>query len=486
MSGSILASRGDFKMQAHGLIAYAKAQIADCKSFEAADGILEFLNEKNSGEIVCVACSGGGDSVFLVKYILEKFPNLRSRLVILHFNHNLRGQDSDGDEQFVKMLAKDWGMSFYSEKLVDRPTNISEDRLRRLRNEFFERALEKFNSKVLVLGHQKNDIAETLLMRMIRGSDTAGLSSPRAMAIFREKYLKLRPLLNFTKQEMEIYLKNSKIEWRDDETNFQNDFFRNKIRNIILPKIQEIAGHFDVVKSLTSVKQNMEEADNAVSFFAKKYLKGRDLKEKLVISDLKKLPTALLKKIFVEFLVANDLDVRRSYVQTFLTKMCLGKTTIFSVGKRNFIKFDGNSFYVTTGEEDREDDDGWAVEDLEMGQNRLPNGKILDIQNVKISKKFWENLKNIDRGKRCYAVVEKISKISVKRYKPLFKYLPIGHNSEKKLGDILTAKIVPKEDRRLLPVVFFSGKVCWVPHLPVSDYFKIKTKDSEALLLTYV
>ncbi|MDR1232873.1 MAG: tRNA lysidine(34) synthetase TilS, partial [Puniceicoccales bacterium] len=360
----------------------------------------------------------------------------------------------------------------------------SEDHLRRLRNEFFERALEKFNSKVLVLGHQKNDIAETLLMRMVRGSDTAGLSSPRAITIFKEKYLKLRPLLNFTKQEMEICLKSSKIEWRNDKTNFENDFFRNKIRNIILPKIQEIAGHFDVVKNLASVRQNLEEADDAIGFFAKKYLNGRDLKGKLIISDLKKLPTALLKKIFVEFLVANDLDVRRSYVQTFLDKMRLGKTTVFSVGKWNFIKFDGNSFYLTSEKEDKKDD-GWVVEDLKMGQNRLPNGKALAIQNVEISKKIWEDLKNMDRGKQCYAVVEKISEISVKKYKPLFKYTPLGHNSEKKLGDVLTTKIVPKEDRRLLPVVFVSGKVCWVPHLPVSDYFKIKTKDSEALLLTY-
>ncbi|MDR2776460.1 MAG: tRNA lysidine(34) synthetase TilS [Puniceicoccales bacterium] len=471
-------------MQTHDLIAYAKAKIADCKGFEAANEIWELLNKKNSGEIVCIACSGGSDSVFLVKYILEKFPNLENRLVILHFNHNLRGQDSDGDEQFVETLAKNWGVSFYSEKLVDKPINISEDRLRRLRNEFFERALEKFNSKVLVLGHQKNDIIETLLMRMIRASDMVGLSSPRTITIFREKYLKLRPLLSFTKQEMEICLKSSKIDWRDDKTNFENDFFRNKIRNIVLPKIQEIAGHFNVVKSLATVKQNLEEADNAIDFFAKKYLNGRNLKGKLIISDLKKLPTALLKKIFIEFLAANDLDVRRSYVQALLNKMYLGKTTIFSVGKQNFIKFDGDSFCVTTGEENK-DDDGWIVEDLKMGQNRLPNGKILDIQCVEISKKFWENLKNIDRGKQCYVVIEKISKISVKKYKPLFKYIPLGHNSERKLGDVLTAKITPKEDRQLLPVVFVNGKVCWVPYLPVSDYFKIKTKDTEALLLTY-
>jgi tRNA(Ile)-lysidine synthase len=122
---------------------------------EAANGIVKFVNETNNTEVVCVACSGGSDSVFSVKYILEKCPNLKSCLVILHFNHHLRRDESDGDEQFVKTLANDCGMAFYSEILKNRSTNVSEDHRRYLRNEFFERALGTFNSRVLVLGHQK-------------------------------------------------------------------------------------------------------------------------------------------------------------------------------------------------------------------------------------------------------------------------------------------------------------------------------------------
>ncbi|MDR2778876.1 MAG: tRNA lysidine(34) synthetase TilS [Puniceicoccales bacterium] len=468
-------------MQTHDIIEHARAQIANYKGAKTADEILKFLNEKNNDEIVCIACSGGSDSVFLVKYVLEKFPSLKDRLVILHFNHNLRGHDSDGDEQFVKVLAKDWDVAFFSEKLANRPGNVSEDRLRHLRNEFFERALVKFNSRVLVLGHQKNDIAETLLMRIIRASDTAGLSSPRAITIFQKKYLKLRPLLDFTKQEVEAFLRNSKIAWREDKSNFENVFFRNKIRNIVLPKIQAIASNFDAIKNLARAKQNVEEADDAINYFAEKYLAGRNLKGKLVISDLKELPIAVLKKIFAEFLVANGFDVRRSYIQIFLDKMRLGQTTVLSVGKRNFIQFDSNSFCVTT----KKQNDRWIVENLKIGQNRLPNGKILKIQNVKISNDIWENLRKVDRSKQCYAVAETISKISVKTYSSHFKYVPFGHTSERKLGDLLTTKTIPKEDKRLLPVIFVDDRVCWVPHLSVSDYFKIKTKNDKALLLTY-
>jgi hypothetical protein len=154
-SNFVSQSDSCFKMQTHDLIEYAKAQIVNCQGVEAANAILKFLNENNTTEIVYIACSGDNDSVFLVNSILDRFPNLKSRFVILHFNHNLHGDESNGDEQFVKTLANDCRPAFYSKKMKNKPANVSEDRLRDLRNEFFEHALGKVNSRVLVIGHQK-------------------------------------------------------------------------------------------------------------------------------------------------------------------------------------------------------------------------------------------------------------------------------------------------------------------------------------------
>ncbi|MDR1413473.1 MAG: tRNA lysidine(34) synthetase TilS [Puniceicoccales bacterium] len=474
-------SIGQKQMEKLTVIDYARRQISRSNDTDAVNNLLSWLEKSDNGEIISIGCSGGSDSVFLIDHILANFYGLKNRLLILHFNHNLRGADSDGDEEFVKALAAKKGLSFHGEKLLDMPENISEESLRSRRSNFFQRAMEKVGSQVLLLGHQKNDVAETLLMRLIRSSNTEGLSAPRAVVIFKNNHVKLRPLLNFTKEGIEDRLRAAQIPWRDDKSNRENDFFRNKIRNIVLPKLQEVSGIFDVVESFAFAKKNIEEANDAVDFFAQKYLAGKNLNGELKIPEVKSLPIAVQKKIFAAFLVANGFDVRKSYVETFLQKMLTDDRTIFSLGRQSFMKFDGDSFSLAKMEGPRD----WCIPNVQFGKNILPNGKILEVQVVNISQNLLRNLKNIDASTHCYASFEDQPKILVKGYRPSYRYLRLGHNLERKLGDIITAKILPREERNFLPVVFLGDKICWVPQLPVSNFFRIKEADKLALLLTY-
>ncbi|MDR1401752.1 MAG: tRNA lysidine(34) synthetase TilS [Puniceicoccales bacterium] len=468
-------------MKKFSVIEYARAQISNLNGGAGVNNLLSQLNESGSEEIISIGCSGGSDSVFLVEYVLKNFHSLKNHLLILHFNHNLRGEDSDGDEEFVKALAGRKGLQFYGEKLLAKPKNISEELLRNRRNEFFERALEKFGSQVLLLGHQKNDVAETLLMRLIRSSSAEGLSAPRAVAIFRNSYLKLRPLLDLTKEKIENHLRDEHIQWRDDRTNSANDFLRNKIRNIILPKMQEIAGTFDVIENLAAAKKNIEEASDAVDFFSKKYLAGKNLSGELEVADVKHLPIALVKKIFTTFLAANGFDVRGSYVNTFLKKMIADDRTAFSLGREKFAKFDGARFSIAG----KNKPDDWCIPDLQIGENKLPNGRILSIERVSLTANLRKDLKSIDVAKRCYAAGGEELKISAKGYKPNYRYVRFGHSSGRKLGDIATGENFSAEVRKFLPIIFLDDKICWVPGLPVSNFFRIKEEDKEALLLTY-
>ena len=464
------------------IIAYARSQIEKSNDCDAVERVLSALGDKNSGDIVCVACSGGSDSVFLVKYVLERFPNLRPRMVILHFNHALRGENSDGDGEFVRIFAENNGVNFHWEKLENRPSTISEGTLRVCRNEFFARAMGAFNSKVLLLGHQKNDVAETLLMRLIRASGTDGLAAPRALTIFKDSHVKLRPLLNFTKEEIENRLRAANIEWRTDESNFENDFFRNKIRNIVLPQLRRAAKGVDVFSNLAVAKKNIEEADDAVSFFAAKYLAGKNLGGSLEISTIRDLPSAVAKKIFAQFLLANGIEVRKSYVDTLLKKMHSAEAGAFGVGKRSSMEFDGESFRIVR----RGGELNWAVENLQIGENLLPNGRTLRMEIVKITKDLLDTLGSINVGTRCYAAFDEGTGVAAKNYRPNYKYVRFGHVSPRKLGDIVGEKIVPLVERRSLPVIFIGGEACWVPGLPVSNLFKIKGSGGKALLLTYL
>ena len=80
----------------------------------SANRALNLLNDEECVDVICVACSGGCDSVFLVKYLLDNFKNIRSRLVLLHYNHNLRGEYSDGDEDFVRKFSIEKGLKLFS------------------------------------------------------------------------------------------------------------------------------------------------------------------------------------------------------------------------------------------------------------------------------------------------------------------------------------------------------------------------------------
>jgi hypothetical protein len=154
----------------------------------------------------------------------------------------------------------------------------------------------------------------------------------------------------------------------------------------------------------------------------------------------------------------------------------------FSVGRDTFLRFDGENFCVFR----TSSAPNWTVPNLHVGENTLPNGAILRIENVKIGRREWENLKNVDVCSLCYAAISKNSKISAKNYAPSHEYVRFGHGSAKKLGDIFPSKNLPRERRKFLPVVFVDGVACWMPGLPVSDFFKIRQMDSAALLLTFI
>ena len=157
--------------------------------------VKNFLKEYNVGTKVICALSGGCDSVVMT-YILSK---LGLEVVAIHLNHNWRGEESLRDENFSREFSKSLGIEFYSEKLSFDVKKTETD-AREARYLFFKSCAKKFNSKYIFLAHNKNDNAETLLYRVIKGTGLKGLCSiPKHRDIF------YRPLLDVTREEIETY-----------------------------------------------------------------------------------------------------------------------------------------------------------------------------------------------------------------------------------------------------------------------------------------
>lgn len=207
---------------------------AKVKKAVRASGIL------SPGDTVLVGVSGGPDSVALLHILLELRHALGLSLRVAHFNHGWR-ISARADQRFVQRLVGQWGLPCSCGAASGRSSDTKgsrEERARNQRFEFFRRLAKKFNARAVLLGHTQDDLAETVLMHILRGT---GLQGMRGMLSCREVeglYV-IRPLLGISKQSILRYLQKRRIAFRVDPTNRQPRFFRNQLRWELLPLLKE-------------------------------------------------------------------------------------------------------------------------------------------------------------------------------------------------------------------------------------------------------
>ena len=201
-----------------------------------------------AGDRVGVAVSGGADSVALLRALFELRDELGVVLSVLHFNHKIRGADADEDERFVAALAGQHGLEFRLSS-ADVPAYAAEHKLsletagRQARYQFFESFLQRKALDVVATGHTMDDQAETVLMRVLRGAGTRGLGGihPRKEVLScdgkRVGYI-VRPLLGIRRAEVRDYLQLLHQPWREDATNADLQYTRNRIRHGLIPLIE--------------------------------------------------------------------------------------------------------------------------------------------------------------------------------------------------------------------------------------------------------
>jgi len=192
------------------------------------------------GDRVIVAVSGGADSVALLRVLLELRHDLGAVLGVAHFNHKIRGAEADADEQFVRDLAQQFELAFHSGSgdapAHSRKRKISlETAARELRHSWFAQLVQEGEADKIATAHTQDDQAETILMRILRGTGTRGLAG---IAPWQKQKSLIRPLLNTTRREVEGYLNGLRQSWREDSSNKDLHLARNRIRHQLLPALQ--------------------------------------------------------------------------------------------------------------------------------------------------------------------------------------------------------------------------------------------------------
>ncbi len=189
---------------------------------------------------IVIGVSGGPDSVTLLLVLHSLKQELNLTLQAAHLDHSLRA-DSHKDAEFVKNLCLKLGTALTVEKIdltTNRDKGSLEEVARNARLKFLFKTAKSAHAKKIALGHTLDDQAETVLMRIIRGSGLQGLSGIVPRREFAG-YLLIRPLIGITRKEVDAYLKRKKVTARIDATNFQDRFLRNRIRNKLLPFLEK-------------------------------------------------------------------------------------------------------------------------------------------------------------------------------------------------------------------------------------------------------
>ncbi|HVU33750.1 MAG TPA: tRNA lysidine(34) synthetase TilS [Opitutaceae bacterium] len=288
-----------------------------------------------------VALSGGADSVALLLLLWAHWPKRRRALLALHFDHQLRGAAvARRDREFcrglcsalgVTLVVGRWHRSDLRRRATDLPAPANEAQARASRMEFLHH-----HARVLWLGHQQDDVAETILMRVARGSGTTGLAAPRPVHEVAGGRVHLRPLLGLKKVEIAAALKASGGTWREDASNATDAYFRNRVRRSVLPAWQEAAGR-DAVAGAARSRELLEEDDAALEAWLD-HLRPVTAKGELRLQAIRGKPRALVRRAVHRWLLSQPsaFHLSRQAVDALVGAVEIGDNTRHSLGPKQF------------------------------------------------------------------------------------------------------------------------------------------------------
>ncbi len=239
------------------------------------------------GDKLVVGVSGGPDSMTLLTILLKLKEKYNLEIFVAHINHMIR-ENAKIDEEYVKEYCLKNNIECFIKRVnvIEKSQKEKiglEEAGREVRYNFFEEVLKNTNSNKIVIAHNLNDNAETIIMNLLRGTGSSGL---KGIEIKRGKYI--RPLLEISRKEIEKYCEENKINPRHDESNDDNTYTRNKIRNIVIPYLEKEFNP-NIISGLSRLSDIIKEEQEYINKEAKKAYDEIIIKEeKEICYDIKK------------------------------------------------------------------------------------------------------------------------------------------------------------------------------------------------------
>lgn len=439
-----------------------------------------------SGDKVIIGVSGGPDSMALLYALNQIKKKYNLELKVTHLNHGFRGKEAQREAQFVEDMAQKLKLSC-EVKTFDVPAYkkksslSSQEAARVIRYQFLEDERKKFKATKVALGHNANDQAETLMMWLLRGAGVKGLSG---IPPVREGVI-IRPLIETTREEIEVYLEEKEIPFVIDSSNLKTDYLRNRLRHEIFPLLKE---HYNpqLVKSLVQTASILRIENDYLENIAK------DLLEDIMVSksgksvvidgkDLLALPFAIQLRCIRGVLEQVKGDLRRiSSTHLYdILKMVSSDKPHKLLKLPEGIRVEKSYNHLTVMHHQT------AAQPFHYQFTSIPDqveieeiGKDVQFKTLKggdhLINKENLDIAYLDEG-------EIIMPLTIRNAKPGDRFQPLGMRGEKKIKDFFIDEKVPLKERKRVPILFFGDVLGWVGGMRINHRLRV-TKGTRKVL----
>lgn len=424
-------------------------------------------------DTIVAGISGGPDSMALLNLLNDIKKEFNLLVVCAHVNHNVR-KESDSEEEFLHKYCDKIGICFESMKIEQYSDDNFHNEARTIRYNFFEDIMKKYNSHYLFTAHHGDDLIETILMRIVRGSTLKGYSGFSKL-VKHKNYTLVRPLIFYSKDYLLDYDKKNKIPFVVDASNEKDVYTRNRYRKKVLPflKSEDKNVHLKFLKYSNVLLEYNNYIDKEVDVILKKIYK-----EGIVnLEEFVKLDHLIQVKIIYKILenIYNDdlMIISDSHVDLILNLIKSKKANAYIHLPNNVcVKKSYNNLTFTV------DNTKNDIYEIEISDNvNLPNGK------------------NIDVVKECDWTNNYCTRLSSKNVKlPLYvrtrrdgdKISVKNMLGRKKVNDIFIEHKISVDDRNIWPIVCDAeDKIIWIPGLKKSKFDKEINEEYDIILRYY-
>ena len=437
------------------------------------------------GDRVGVAISGGPDSVGLFHLFDRYAPEQGWQLALVHFNHRLRGRDSDEDEHFVRQIAQTRRLPIFCRQAdvaaeARRTRSNLEATARSLRYDFFQSLIEQKQLDKITTGHTANDQAETVLLRLLRGTGTRGLAG-----IYPTVGGKIiRPLLNLTREEILDYLKENHLPFRTDISNSDRSFARNRIRLDLLPRLER---EFNprIIPLLSELAERARDEEEYMVGEADRWsgAKTAGNNAAIPIPEFNALPIALQRRVlrrWVSHFAGPGSAL--SHTQIEALRRLASRSASGAVLHLPYRLVVRREFDHLVFAEAREPSEGYRYSVRVPGEQAIPHlglllqFKIVDAGTFQATYNDHERWMGLDWQKVG-------SPLLLRNWEPGDKFRPLGDAKGLKLKELFRQRKVPGSTRRRWPLLAAEDRIVWVRSFPPEAGAAVTPATREVLLI---